>query len=277
VLIISIDGLRPDVMLLADAPNIRAMMKAGAYSMYAHTVAEGYTLPAHVSMLTGVLPERHGVTWNDYVEQAYSNVPTIFELAKRKQLSTAMAVAKMKFIVLARPGTIDVSFVADEDKMNDADVAREAIKIIRGHKPHVMFVHFGDVDVVGHASGWGSVKQREMIERDDKHVGELLGCLRDEKLDVVTLVILTSDHGGHARSHGEGDLPTSLIPWIATGPGVRKDFDLTLLHSRQVQIEDTFATAAAALGIDVPYAVEGKPVESIYQPDDLLHDVVPQW
>ena len=79
----SIDGLRPDVLLRARAPNARRLMERGSFTMWARTVPECYTLPAHVSILTGVSPQTHGVEWNDHIEEAYSLVPTVFEVAKR--------------------------------------------------------------------------------------------------------------------------------------------------------------------------------------------------
>src|SRR4051812_17003518 len=71
VVIISIDGLRPDLLVRAEVPTLRGLLKAGSYTFWARTVAEAYTLPAHTSMLTGVSPQKHGVTWNDHIEQAY--------------------------------------------------------------------------------------------------------------------------------------------------------------------------------------------------------------
>ena len=56
VLIISIDGLRPDVLLLADAPNIRALMKRGSYSLWARTIQDAYTLPAHATLFARLRP-----------------------------------------------------------------------------------------------------------------------------------------------------------------------------------------------------------------------------
>src|SRR5688572_17406387 len=76
LLIVSIDGLGGDLLLKARVPEIRRLMKRGAYTLQARTIDPPYTVPAHVSMLTGVLPETHGVTWNDHIEQAYPEVPT---------------------------------------------------------------------------------------------------------------------------------------------------------------------------------------------------------
>src|SRR5207253_5330616 len=100
VIIFSIDGLRPDLLLRGDMPTARALMSAGSFTMFARTIADPYTLPAHVSMLTGVPPEKHGITWNDYTEDSYPEVPTLFDLAKKNGFSTAMVTAKMKFIAL---------------------------------------------------------------------------------------------------------------------------------------------------------------------------------
>src|SRR2546423_9889575 len=84
VLIISIDGGRPDLLLRANCPAIRSLMSTGSYSFWARTTAMSITLPSHVSMLTGVVPNKHGVFWNDdlpLTEPVYPKFPTIFEVA----------------------------------------------------------------------------------------------------------------------------------------------------------------------------------------------------
>src|SRR5688572_265896 len=50
---ISIDGLRPDLLLGADAPNIRSLIERGSFTFWAMTTDVAVTLPSHVSMLTG--------------------------------------------------------------------------------------------------------------------------------------------------------------------------------------------------------------------------------
>lgn len=82
--IISIDGLRPDLLLRAEAPNLRRLMREGSFTMWANTTDVAITLPSHVSMTTGVGPEKHGVTWNSarpVEEITYPKSPTLFELA----------------------------------------------------------------------------------------------------------------------------------------------------------------------------------------------------
>src|SRR5690349_13157721 len=40
VLIVCVDGLRPDVLLLADAPHLRGLLRSGSYTLWARAVAE---------------------------------------------------------------------------------------------------------------------------------------------------------------------------------------------------------------------------------------------
>ena len=93
VLIISIDGLRPDVLLRADAPRLHKLCDEGTFTFWARSTPASITLPTHVSMLTGVTPEKHAILWNADLplrEPVYPSAPTIFELAHKAGISTAM-------------------------------------------------------------------------------------------------------------------------------------------------------------------------------------------
>jgi arylsulfatase A-like enzyme len=258
VLIISVDGLRPDLLLRADPPNIRALMARGAFTMRARTIAEGYTVPSHVSMLTGVTPSRHGVTWDGHIEDAYPNEPTLFELAKRAGYTTAVVTAKTKLIVLTKPGTVDWSFLANESFEHDDDVVRHATDILRSHRPEVMFVHLGGVDVAGHAKGWASDEQMAAIADADRAIGTILDTVKAIGLLDSTVVIVTADHGGRGLQHDPDDPSSQLIPWIAAGPSVRANYDLALLPDLAVDTMGTFATACEILGITLARPVDGR-------------------
>ncbi len=65
VLIVSVDGLRPDLVLRAKAPVLRGLLDRGTYTLWATTTPSSVTLPSHTSMLTGVPPSVHGIDWNE--------------------------------------------------------------------------------------------------------------------------------------------------------------------------------------------------------------------
>jgi hypothetical protein len=74
VVLISIDGLRPDALFHAETPSLQALACRGAYSWQATTIPLSYTLPAHASMLSGFPPEAHGL-FNDDLRRASSRCP----------------------------------------------------------------------------------------------------------------------------------------------------------------------------------------------------------
>jgi len=241
-------------------PRVRGLCSAGCYTFWAETIPEAYTLPPHVSMLTGCSVAKHGVSWNHYIEESYPDVPTLFELAKKAGHSTALVAGKMKFIALARPGTLDWQYLPSDEPVHDHEIAAEAEHILRDHRPGLLVVHLPDVDSVGHEFGWGSGEQLAAIERADSAVGLLLNVVNQLGLAESTLVIVTSDHGGAGKGHDENDPRSHFIPWIIAGPGLLQDFDLTRVLERPVQIQDMFATVCALVGIPPGDTFEGRPI-----------------
>src|SRR5213594_1986410 len=69
VVLISIDGLKPDYILDADRyqlkiPHFRRMVADGAYAGAVTGVLPTNTYPSHTTMVTGVSPSRHGILNN---------------------------------------------------------------------------------------------------------------------------------------------------------------------------------------------------------------------
>jgi len=270
VMIVSIDGCRPDLLLRAKTPTIHAMLDRGTFSLWARTTAESITLPSHVSMLTGVIPTRHSILWNSDIPLAkpvYPAFPTLFQLAKSAGYSTAIIAGKTKFSALEAPASLDWSDVPTDQNRNDVQVTDAAVSIINAHQPQVLFVHLPFVDTVGHARGWASPERMEALATADQCVGRLIKALDDNHLTDSTLVIVTADHGGQGRVHGPEDARSRHIPWIVTGPGVRHGVDLTRYADLIIDTEDTFSTACWALNIPVQRKVDGKPIKEIQEVD----------
>src|SRR5579871_4513922 len=66
VLIISEDGLRADAVDRLHLHWHDLLRQHGAYALHARTIRDASTLPAHASMLSGVEPREHGLTWNTW-------------------------------------------------------------------------------------------------------------------------------------------------------------------------------------------------------------------
>jgi predicted AlkP superfamily pyrophosphatase or phosphodiesterase len=177
-------------------------------------------------------------------EKGFIAVPTVFSVAKTAGLRTVMVVGKSKLKHLAAPGTVDTFVVTER---GDADVANEAV-VQAGTGFALLFVHFPDVDLSGHASGWMSPAYLETLTRLDEALGRLLAALPPE-----TTVIFTSDHGGKDHAHGRDIEEDTTVPWIVAGPKVKYRGEMTT-HVRQA---DTAATVLFALGLSPPTGCAG--------------------
>ncbi len=259
ILIISLDGLRPDAIAVAPMPNLLALMQISAYSLTAQTTFPSATLPSHASMLTGLCPAKHGVDWNDYLpERGYAQGQDLFDLAHAAGLKTVMFVGKEKLRQITEPASTDVFRYINDRDVVIAQRLTEEFPVDFG----VLFVHFATPDAMGHVYGWMSPQYISVVQRADEAIGTLLKDLDDHGLREDTLVIITADHGGHEQAHGSRMPEDMTIPWIVSGPGVRPG-PLTT----PIQTTDTAATAAWALGLPRPAEWDGWPVfEAFAQP-----------
>src|SRR5688500_5242005 len=106
VVVVSIDGLRPDAIETYGASTLQRLMREGSYTLKASTIHPSKTLPSHTSMLTGQPPERHGVLWNNVAsaERESIDLPNIFGVARAHGYSTAAFFSKAKFQPLQLEG-----------------------------------------------------------------------------------------------------------------------------------------------------------------------------
>lgn len=259
VVIISIDGLRPDALELADTPTLDNLIARGAYSPSAQTVKPSFTLPGHVSMLDGVPPEKHGIVEAlPCIGCRLTIGPTLFSVAHDAGLSTGIVAGKEKLNYLVLPNSIDKLFCADA---HDMEVKDRAVELIEAGLPDVLFIHFPDTDRVGHAYGWMSSNQLQAVTFVDGMIGQIVAALDSRGYLNSTLLIVTADHGGHGKRHGDDSPVDRTIPWLAVGPGVPAGVTLT----GQINTYDTAATALYALDLPIPEVWEGRPVLEVFQ------------
>jgi predicted AlkP superfamily pyrophosphatase or phosphodiesterase len=241
LLVISVDGMRPDYVTKADEhhlriPNLRQMMKTGTFAEGVIGVVPTVTYPSHTTMMTGVPPAVHGIYSNTFFDPERKNlngwywfsedikVPTLWEAARRAGLTTASinwpvtVGAKIDYLIpeiwragtpedlkLLRPLSTPNMLATLEEELgpyaneldatlaNDVLRAKFAAAIVRKYKPKFTTVHLAALDHAEHLSGPFSEHANEVMEGDDKLVGEL----RDAALaaDPEAVICVVSDHG----------------------------------------------------------------------------------
>jgi bisphosphoglycerate-independent phosphoglycerate mutase (AlkP superfamily) len=168
-----------------------------------------------------------------------------------------MAFGKQKLHYLVLPNSVDKLFGGD---VHDTTVKDWAVETIETSLPNILFIHFPDTDRVGHAYGWLSTNQLYAITFVDGLVGEVIAALEEGGYLNRTLLIITSDHGGHDRVHGDDFWQDRTIPWLAVGPGVPRGVTL----NGPINIYDTAATTLHAFDLPIPEYWDGQPVLDIF-------------
>jgi predicted AlkP superfamily pyrophosphatase or phosphodiesterase len=262
VVVISIDGLRADAIEASGARNLQRMMREGAWSLDARTIMPCRTLPSHTSMLTGVSPAVHGITWNDEEvgEQGRVRVATVFDMADSAHLQTAAFFGKAKFRHLIHGDAPDeVEAPSGLEIVLAPQMTQNVVDYLRYHAPDLLFVHLPDPDIAGHSTGWMNTPYRWAVRRADAAVEQIRrAAVARFNGDVV--LIVTADHGGHGRDHGTDAIEDVRIPWIAWGAAVQPGE----LPSG-IRTMDTAATALWLLGVPVPTRWEGRPVTQAFR------------
>jgi predicted AlkP superfamily pyrophosphatase or phosphodiesterase len=264
VMIISIDGLRPDAIEQFGPPTLQRLMREGSYSRDAQTVLPSTTLPSHTSMLTGVDVDVHGVTFNSDTDANLNplEVPTVFSLAHAAGFRTAAFFGKSKLQYLHLPRTLD--YVRSLDgRIAWTGSAKRTVDDVERHlgtaSPNLVFIHLAETDYAGHFFGWMGRSYARAVGHVDQAVALLLDHATARFGEGQYTVIVTADHGGHGRTHGTADPADTTIPWIVWGKGVRTGSTLA-----PVRTTDTAATVLWLLGVEVPGAWSGRPVAEAF-------------
>lgn len=258
VLIVGIDGCRPDALRAAKTPSLCALIRDGAVSYQAQTCEFTVSGPGWASMLTGVWPSGHHVEDNSFDGARFDLYPHFFQRLKevRAEIVTASIVnwGPINHQILSAS---DIS--AEYDR--DFEVAEAAEQLLTSHDPDVLFLHFDEVDQAGHAHGFGphSAKYLEAISMVDAQIGDILAALRRRTTydRENWLVLVSTDHGGSGRKHGENLPDHRTIFMILSGPTIPPG----LIHPPP-QIVDVPPTAFSYLDlkIDPSWNWAGRPL-----------------
>ncbi len=267
VFLISWDGAKSSVlramMEKGQLPALKALWQSGVGTLAARTIIPSLTLPSHTSMLTGQPFERHKIDWNRYIAQnGVVRYPTILDIASGAGMASGFFVSKKKFFHLVRQPERYVVHHRNHfaPKRMDALLAHLQRAPLR-----LVFFHLRDPDVAGHWFGWGneqhvpptppSTQYQQALMRSDKALGRLMQFLKTKGQWKESAVIVTSDHGGHDRTHGSAHHEDRLIPWImGGGGGLRRRCTL----QEPLETYDTAATVLWLLGLARPKEMVGQ-------------------
>lgn len=252
VILILVDGMRPDGMMQCGNPYVEELLKKSAYTLKAQTVFPSVTLPCHMSLFHSVDPARHGITTNFFMPQVRP-IEGLIERLDILKKHTAFFITWERLRDLCRPCRLTHTYFINENKVANADqkITDVAIRYVNEENPDFIFLYLGDTDETGgHDAGWMSETYLQVVSK-------AMDCVKRVRDEVPAEydIILLADHGGHDRSHGT-DIPEDMtIPIIGCGPSFTPG-ELP----EGLSIKDIAPTITKLLGAAPADEWEGKPI-----------------
>ena len=266
-LLVMLDGARADAIDTARMPAVQSVRDgawapgyAGAWSLFGQNVPDARPSSAanHTAISTGVNAAKSRVFSNGQTKDGdYAHWPTWLMRVTGKVPGT-----KGLFIFSwgegkQYPSAQNVQFIHDTDANNGRTIA----KILASPDAPDAIQYFIDLpDHGGHSAGFYPFSKNYLhsLYTSDTYIAAALAAIRSRPTfkDEDWLVMVTSDHGGYARSHGMWGGQACTIPVILSGRnipsgrlvGAPRHYDLT-------------ATALAHFGLDpVALNLDGRPL-----------------
>lgn len=250
VILIGLDGCRPDCCLAAKTPNIKKIAEQNYYSWNAQSEIHTISGPAWTSSLTGVHMDKHKVTDNDF-KPFNRKYETIFKIAKKifpKIRTVAHSHWGPIVTELFEPNSMDIKCTGSDKKM-----MKNIVKDIQKDKGDLYFIQMDDIDGAGHKHTYSleSKKYLECIEERDKMVGEILKAIENRSNTEDWLVIIYSDHGGEGKGHGLPVKGCLNVVFIVANKNLTKrgEMPYNLEEEEYPQLVDIVPTIAEFLNI----------------------------
>jgi predicted AlkP superfamily pyrophosphatase or phosphodiesterase len=234
VIFLTIDGFRPDFYLDSEyqTPNLRALMKDGAYAKGVNSVFPAVTYPSHITIVTGVQPVKHGVFYNNmftpdgakqqpYWQDSSIHVPTIWKAAKAKGLTVASlywpvsANAPVDYNIpdigslgdgVREEYSLPKGFYAEVKKEvfggvdkiehgKNQNIGKIAAYVIKKSQPGLMTIHVFAADGAQHAVGRNGAQVKQAVADADEAVGIIIAALKEAGIWESTVFMIGGDHG----------------------------------------------------------------------------------
>jgi predicted AlkP superfamily pyrophosphatase or phosphodiesterase len=264
VVVIGLDGCRPELLRDHSTGALRSLWEEGAYTWNAEAAVPSVTQVNFASMLTSCGPEKHGidqVAWDhESSPKLRVKVTTIFEVLASQRMSAVALLGHEKLYPVEKPAP-GVHF--EHSPHGAKSAAPLAAQMLRDRQPAFSFIYFGDLDGAGHRSGWLSDDQVATMTEINRGVELVMAAIRDSAMNDDTVVIVTSDHGGLGKAHSAGRPEDRTIPWVCWGANVKRG--AALGAAQRVHNLDTAATALYVLGIQPqPHEWDGRAITEAF-------------
>lgn len=213
VILISLDGFRPDYLDKHPPPTLRALAERGVRAKWMTPSFPSLTFPNHYAIATGLYPDHNGIVANNIYAPEFNET---FSMGKKEEVQNGRWWLGEPIWVTAEkqgqragafffPGTeaeiggkrpsIWKPFDDDFPNFERVDTILSWLDMPRADRPTMITLYFSDVDHGGHDAGPDSADVKEAIARVDAALSRLVEGLKARRIFERVNLIIVSDHG----------------------------------------------------------------------------------
>jgi len=281
VIVLGLDGMRPDGIENAYTPNLHRLIHEGTSTMNGRAVYPTSSGANWSSMVLGAGPDQHGIDRNDWLlenrnilpiyEKPNGYFPSVFDVLKIKHPEIRCSAVLDWYPVAHYFDSTILDTIIDTD--STAEVINNILAEVLEKDARFVFTQIDKMDYAGHSTGYGSEAYLKEAEELDKEIGRLIEGLEENELYEDTYILVISDHGGIGKGHGNKTMEEYKVPFIIRGPGVMQGKST----AEPVMPYDIAATVASIFNCEIPPYWIGTNVESAFgKHPELLSEFVPR-
>jgi predicted AlkP superfamily pyrophosphatase or phosphodiesterase len=211
-ILISIDGFRPDYLDRGITPNLAALRADGLFAPMRPSFPTK-TFPNHYTIVTGLRPDRHGITGNAMIDPArpgemftlgdpmqsldafwWDEAEPIWVTAERAGIRTASMFWPGSEVAIHEVRPQDwMRFDQHVSNVQRVNVVLDWMRRPAEIRPLFVTLYFDTVDTAGHRYGVAAPETDAAIAEIDTRIGELVDGLA--ALGRTANIVIVSDHG----------------------------------------------------------------------------------
>jgi predicted AlkP superfamily pyrophosphatase or phosphodiesterase len=213
VLLVSFDAFRWDYLNRGLTPNLDKVKTNGVSALSLRPSFPSKTFPNHLSIITGMYPEHHGIIANNFEDpfkkSYYRMSDTIsvrdakwysgeafWETAERQGITTASYFWPGSEVLLNyRRPTYFQTYEHNRPYELRINGVMNWLKLPSEKRPHFITLYFHETDSQAHEFGPDSPETTQSIKVIDNLAGQIFKMLEEIKMVDSVNVIFVSDHG----------------------------------------------------------------------------------
>ena len=225
LVLVSVDGFRHDYLDRFDAPHLKAIAEAGFRVRRLEPVYPPNTFPAHLSLITGLPPQEHGIADNHFCHEARGDC---YHMGGGGKDASWLKGVPLWNLVEAHGLRAATYFWPESDALwggrrpsyylpyekrapykARVDQVLSWLSLPEVSRPRFITLYFSAVDGAGHRYGPDSAQTRAAVAEVDRHIGRLWQGLQTLDLPDWSLMVV-SDHGMSPIRSGHEILASDL-------------------------------------------------------------------